>query len=139
MEEPEYTIHLTRTGGGSVASIAELGLVINASTPDAALAGILNAEREAREAMVARGLAPPPVIGGIDPFPGVSGFLRRHSPFLAKVAAGYVFVLFLTGLLLALIAPLARARAVRYYSSGNAAAGVKKVLPGLGINACVGP
>lgn len=134
---PEYSILLTRKGSACIASIPELCIVGKGATPQEALSAALLGEAEVLKTMREQGVPVPPPGDRIDPFPGIARLAGRHFPFLAKIAVGYVLVLCLTAVLLALVVPSVRARAEQYLAGKDVATDVRKILSRLGVTVCL--
>lgn len=133
----EYSVLVTRKGSECVASIPELCIAEKGTTPQEALSAALRVETKVRETIEGRGMPLPPAGDRINPFPGVTQLVRRHFPFLAKIAVGYVLVLCLTAVLLALVVPSVRSRAEHYLTSKDVITDVRKVLTRLGVTVCL--
>jgi hypothetical protein len=133
----EYSILLTRKGSECVASIPELCIAEKGTTPQEALSAALRVETEIRETIEGKGMPLPPASDRIDPFPGVTRLARRHFPFLAKIAIGYVLVVCMTAVSLALVFPSVRSRAEPYLTSKDLATDVRKVLSRFGVTLCL--
>lgn len=135
--KPEYSILLTRKGSECVASIPELCMAEKGATPQEALSAALRSEAKILKVMEERGMPVPPAGDRIGPFPGVARVARRHFPFLAKIEVGYVLVLCLTAVLLALVFPSVRSRAEQYLTGKDVVTDVRKILTRLGITVCL--
>src|ERR1041384_535430 len=122
ISKSDYSICVAPTDAGWVASVPELGVQEIASTPYDAMSAAIAAELEVRKKLAADGVGLPPTADRLDPLPGVTRFVRRHFPFVAKVAVGYTLVLGLTAAALIVVFPSARARAEQYVGSNAAAA-----------------
>ena len=133
----EHAIQLIRKGGECIASIPDLCISEKGATPQEALLAALEAEAVVREAIETQGIHLPLPGNRIDPLPQVTRFAQRHFPFIAKIAAGYVLVVCMTAILLALVIPSIRLRAQQYVTSHDIAADVGRILSRIGVAVCL--
>lgn len=133
----EYTIQVTRKGSECVASIPELCIAEKGDTPQEALAAVLQVEAKVRETIEKQGMPLPPVGNPVDPFPGITRLAKRNISFFTKLAIGYVLVVCMTVVLLAIVYPSARSRVEQYLVSQDAATDARKVFSRLGVAVCL--
>lgn len=133
----EYTIQVTRRYGEFIASIPELCLAVKGRTPQEAISAILQSEEAALKTLEEQGVPLPPAAHLIDPFPKLTRWIARNFSFFARVAIGYVFVVCITMLLLAIAAPSVRSRVEDYVLSQKASTDAGKVLSKFGVSLCL--
>lgn len=140
LSRSNYKVQVLRVGDGCEASIAELCIAERRNTPLEALAAALKVEEEAIQTLERQGMSRPPLADETDPFPKVSQLLAKHFTFLAKIAIGYLLVICLTALGLAIVYPTVsstlRMRVSEYVGSQDAAVDFRKVLSRLGVGLC---
>ena len=132
----EYVIEVSRERGRVTASIPELCIRETKATTQEAMLAILDAEKEAIHNLQIRGATLPPSREDVSIKSVFERLVSKFLPFLTKLAIGYVVVLCMTIILLAVALPSVRSQTEQYFRHKDISTDVRKVFSRLGIEVC---
>ncbi len=136
MIEADYSIYIARSGGTFVAGIPELNIAESAASEQEALSAALLKEAEVLHRLADKGIKPPSKRGLIDNAAKLYPLISTCLTFAKKVVAGYLLVVLMTGVFVAIIMPELKPRVMQYVLSNEAAVDTQRLLTRLGIGIC---